>query len=176
MMLLSCVNCCHNPLQTESLGTSVGYCTDHRKVLLAPSQLTCGRHLRKDLVGARATALRTIHERCFSPTMVARLTKAGVPANGAYTSTASADLQRLASDEVGGAVLDFGRLESKIASLAQLKFLSGVRPEIAMLSLARAYVEAPRYQADERGAIRVAIREALCRSPGERFFRLRAGG
>ncbi len=140
MMLLSCVNCCHNPLQTDSLGTSVGYCTEHRKVLLAPSQLTCGRLFRKDLVGARANEERDAHERRFSPGMVARLTKNNTPANGGYTSNSKADVRQLARDTVGMTVLDYGNLPSKFASIAELRHLSGARPEVAMLSLGRAYV------------------------------------
>jgi len=140
-MLLSCVNCCHNPLQTDALGTSVGYCTEHSKVLLAATQLTCGRHLRKDLVGPRATEQRTLHQARFSPAMVVRLTSSITPANGGYTSTAPADLKQIASDEVGAAVLDYGRLASKIGSLAQLRWLPGSRPEVALLSLGRAYVD-----------------------------------
>lgn len=140
MMLLSCVNCCHNPLQTDSLGTSVGYCTQHRRVLLAASQLTCGRHLRKDLLRVRAAEQRSAHEQRFSPSAVVRLADAGA-ANGGYTTSAREDLSKLEDDAVGVAVLDYGRLNSKIASLAQLRNVPGARAEVAMLSMGRAYVD-----------------------------------
>ncbi len=141
MMLMSCVNCCHNPLQTDSLGTSVGYCTEHHKVLLAPTQLTCGRHLRKDLVRVRAAGQRSLHERRFSPSAVVRLTNSATPANGGYTSDTYADVKELGADQVGAAILDYGRLQSKIGSLAQLRWLRGTRPELAFLSLGRAYID-----------------------------------
>ena len=140
MILLSCLNCCHNPLQTDSLGPAVGYCTEHRTVLLSPSQLTCGRQFRKDLGAESAAKQRTLHERRFSPEMIAKLNESTRPVNGGHTSASKADLHELASDHVAEAVLDYGRLESKIASLAQLRYLSGVRPEMAMLSLGRVYV------------------------------------
>ena len=140
MMLLSCVNCCHNPLQTDSLGTAMGYCTEHRRVLLAPTQLTCGRHLRKDLVRTHASQQRERHQSRFSPATVISLADAKTT-NGGYTSKAREDLAKLGDDEVGAAVLDYGRLPSKIGSLAQLRWLKGTRPELAFLSLGRAYVD-----------------------------------
>lgn len=139
MILLSCVNCCHNPLQTDSLGTAVGYCTQHRKVLLTPTQLTCGRHFRKDLPAVDAVKEQQIHARTFPSDAIVRLTAKGT-VNGGYTSTAQADVNQLAADPVGDVVLDYGSLPSKIASLAQLHVLQGVRPELAMLSLGRVYV------------------------------------
>jgi hypothetical protein len=140
MMLLSCLNCCHNPLQSDSLGTSVGYCTQHRLLLLVPSQLTCGRQFRKDLPAALAARERDLHERRFSPSRVVRLSEEKKPVNGGYTSTSSADLSALGEDPVTVAALEYGTLESKIMSLSQLRFLPGVRPELALLSLGRAFV------------------------------------
>ncbi len=140
MTLLSCVNCCHNPLQSDSLGTSMGFCTEHRRVLLSPAQLTCGRHLRKDLTAPRAIVQRERHQARYTPSAVVRLDDPGRPANGGYTSNEAADMRHLEHDHVGLAVLDYGKLDSKIASLAQLRSLEGARPELARLSLARAYV------------------------------------
>lgn len=140
MILLSCVNCCHNPLQTDSLGTSVGYCTEHRRVLLAPGALTCGRHLRKDLTAQSAIPLRKKHGARFTPADVVRLSEPGVPVNGGYTSQSKVDVHSLETDGVADAVLDYGKLDSKIGSLAQLRSIKGARAEAAMLSLSRAYV------------------------------------
>jgi hypothetical protein len=140
MLLLSCVNCCHNPLQTDALGTSVGFCTEHRRVLLAPGQVTCGRHLRKDLPAERAVQLRKKHEAQYTPSAVVRLDKPTTPANGGYTSVDKPDVRSLEHDGVADAVMDYGRLDSKIGSLAQLRALPGVRAEVARLSLSRAYV------------------------------------
>jgi hypothetical protein len=139
MIVLSCLNCCHNPLQSDTLGTSVGYCSQHRRLLLAPSQLTCGRLFRKDLPAADAVRERDLHKKGFSEAAVVRLSE-NRPANGGYTSTATKDFANLASDPVAVAALDYGKLETKIASLYQLRFLPGVRPELAMMSLGRAYV------------------------------------
>lgn len=60
--------------------------------------------------------------------------------NGGYTSTAIADLAQLASDPVGTVAIEYGTLGTKIASIQQLRFLEGVRPELAMMSLGRVYV------------------------------------
>jgi hypothetical protein len=139
MILISCVNCCHNPLQSDALGTSMGYCTQHRRLLLAPSQLTCGRHFRKDLPAADAVRERDIHKRRFTEAAVIRISENKV-ANGGYTSTAGKDFANLGDDPVAVAALEYGKLESKIASLYQLRFLPGIRPELAMMSLGRAYV------------------------------------
>jgi len=140
MMLLSCLNCCHNPLQTDSLGAPAGYCTEHKKILLQPSQLTCGLHFRKDLAATRAIELRDTHERHFSPGIIVHVAGDTGQANGGYTSTSAGDLRRLEQDDVARAVVDYGRLESKIGSIAQLRNVPGVRSEVAMVALGRAYV------------------------------------
>ncbi|MGH7298658.1 MAG: hypothetical protein ACRELB_27200, partial [Polyangiaceae bacterium] len=118
MMLLSCVNCCHNPLQSDCLGTSVGYCTQHRRLLLVPSQLTCGRQFRKDLPAAEASRERDTHEKRFSGAAVVRLADANKPVNGGYTSSSSADLDALGEDPVTVAAREYGSLETKILSLS----------------------------------------------------------
>jgi hypothetical protein len=61
------------------------------------------------------------------------------PVNGGYTSVASGDLARLADDTVSDVVFGYGKLDSKIATMAQLRVLDGARPELALLSLGRAY-------------------------------------
>lgn len=179
MILLSCVNCCHNPLQSDSLGTAAGYCTEHGKVLLAATQLTCGRHLRKDLPAGRAIEQRGYHERRFSPAAVTRLVEPGPAANGGYTSASRADVHELSADEVGEAVLDYGRLTSKIGSLAQLRRLPGPRAEVAMLSLGRAYVNR-RIERDGRWTSGLHLlwwtRRRLLDPPAIAFSDLRAEG
>jgi hypothetical protein len=139
MILLSCVNCCHNPLQSDTLGTSVGYCTQHRRVLLAASQLTCGRHFRKDLPATYAASERDLHGKRFSLSVIVLLSEHTV-ANGGYTSHGRKDFTSLAGDAVAMAALDYGKLETTINSIYQFRFLPGVRPELAMMSLGRAFV------------------------------------
>jgi hypothetical protein len=63
------------------------------------------------------------------------------PVNGGHTSGASADLARLSEgDRVAEVVFDYGKLETKMETLAPLHVLPGARAELAMLSLGRAYV------------------------------------
>jgi len=138
MIPLSCVNCCHNPLQSDSLGTAFGFCTEHKRVLLAPSHLTCGRQLRKDLATRSARRESELHERRFTPQAPCRLSD-GKIANGSQTTHQKADEARLASDPVGETVLEYGKLEKKIWSIAALRYVPGTRSELAMLSLGRAY-------------------------------------
>ncbi|HKY37113.1 MAG TPA: hypothetical protein VJN18_14300 [Polyangiaceae bacterium] len=139
MILLSCVNCCHNPLQSDAIGASSGYCTQHKAVLLAPSQLTCGRHFRKDLPATDAARERASHRERFSESDIVTL-RGNETANGGYTSKSRADLAQLATSPVGVAVVEYGTLDTKIASISQLRFLTGCAPELALMSLARAYV------------------------------------
>jgi len=138
-MLLSCVNCCHNPLQSDTVGASSGYCTQHRTVLLAPSQLTCGRHFRKDLPAPDASRERAAHRELFPETDIVTLRRKE-RANGGYTSKSPADIAQLATTPVGVAVVEYGTLETKIGSISQLRFLTGCAPELALMSLARGYV------------------------------------
>jgi hypothetical protein len=104
------------------------------------AELACGRHFRKDLPAADAARERDGHVKRFSPSAVMKLSEPAAPANGGYTSASSDDRDRLASDPVGVFALEYGSLESKLASLAQLRFLPGVRPELALMSIGRAYV------------------------------------
>ncbi|MCP4696714.1 MAG: hypothetical protein GY862_07685, partial [Gammaproteobacteria bacterium] len=60
-------------------------------------------------------------------------------ANGEY-SDREEDIDILQGDEVGEAATEYGILGAKIESLAQLRRMPGIRAELAMLSLARAYV------------------------------------
>jgi len=139
MLLLSCVNCSSNGLQYDTVGMSVGYCAEHKRVLNTPSVLTCGRLLRKDLLAPSARREREQHEKRYSPAGVCHLESAR-PANGTTSSDSRGDLDLLRSDPVATVVVDYGRLPTKIVSLAQLNMLPGARAELALVSLARAYV------------------------------------
>ncbi len=139
MIPLSCVNCSYNALQYDSIGTSVGFCTEHRKILQVPSELSCGRLLRKDLLYPRAQQERDVHQRFFSPALISSL-RTRSPANGRSTSSAKKELCILARDPVSAAVADYGQLGTKIESLAKLSAIAGVRPEVARLTLSRPYV------------------------------------
>jgi len=139
MIPLSCVNCCYNALQYDTLGMTFGYCTEHRRVLQSASELTCGRHLRKDLPIESARRERDLHQQRFSPAFVSVL-RSRKRANGSYSSARAEDLAVLRRDTVADVVTDYGRLDAKIESLAQLRAMGGARSEIAMLSLSRSYV------------------------------------
>lgn len=139
MLLLSCVNCCFNALQHDHVGTTVGYCVEHRKLLNTPSRLTCGRHFRKDVLFETAERESGIHRSRFSEKHVANLFDR-TPANGSTTSARPSDIGLVRRDAVGNLVADYGRLATKIVSLAQLRMLEGGRAEIALLALGRSYV------------------------------------
>jgi hypothetical protein len=139
MLPLSCINCSFNGLQYDSVGTAVGYCTEHKRVLQTPSELTCGRLFRKDLPLVSAQREQRIHETRFTPSAISLLRNREL-ANGSSTSTSKSDLHVLQRDRVAAAVTNYGRLDTKIESLAQLSALDGARADIALLSLGRAYV------------------------------------
>lgn len=139
MLALSCVNCAFNALQYDNVGTPVGYCAEHRRVLNTPSLITCGRLLRKDLMLRSAEREQALHEHVFTPAGISALATRKL-VNGAHTSTAPADLAALHHDPVSAAVTQYGQLGSKIESLAQLSAMPGARAEIALTSLGRTYV------------------------------------
>lgn len=137
-MLHSCENCWFNGLQYGALGLPVGYCTRHRKVLNAADFTTCGQHLRKDLSLHRAQAVAELHAARYPGDVIVRIYDEA-QANEEVSSNGK-DLDTLRKDPVAEAASDYGLLDSKIESLAQLKALPGARAEVAMLSLARGYV------------------------------------
>jgi len=143
MIPLSCSNCWHNALQYGTIGLSVGYCTQHRKILNRAEETTCALHMRKDLPLASVRRESELHRKQFTNDVVLLRTK--LPGNGA-ASEKERDIDLLREDEVGEAVTDYGQLGAQIESIAQLRKISGVRAELAMLSLSRAYV----YQCVER--------------------------
>lgn len=139
MLLLSCVNCAFNALQSGSLGPTVGYCTEHKRVLNTPTELTCGRHFRKDLPLIRANSEHDAHEKHFTNSEISDL-MAQAPAEPDRTSAAEADVQTLRRDLVASEVTDYGLLGTKIESLARLSRLPGARAEVALSCLSRVYV------------------------------------
>lgn len=137
MVPLSCVNCCHNPLQLGPVGTAFGYCTRYRLVLLHPNLTTCGQLLRKDLLSASAARERARHEhqyRTDRPVLVADPKRDAKDL--AYVEKPNGQLP---PDAVVEEVDNYGRLDSKVGTMAALHQVPGARAEVAMLSLSRAY-------------------------------------
>jgi hypothetical protein len=137
MVPLSCLNCCHNPLQLGPIGTAFGYCTRHRIVLTHPQATTCGQLLRKDLLAREAGVEQAKHAAQYSASKVVVLTapKAGAIEQG----LAERPNGQLPADPVIDEVRNFGSLDSKIATMAALHRIPGCRAEVAMLSLSRSY-------------------------------------
>jgi len=137
MLPLSCVNCCHNPLQLGPTGTAFGYCTRHRVVLQSPELLTCGQLRRKDLYGASVEREQEAHSSRYVRSRPALL--------HAPKDRKKADLHYersnggMPSDRVVEEVLAYGTMP-KIATMAALRQIPGTRAEIALTSLGRAYI------------------------------------
>ena len=132
---LSCQNCCHEPLRVGIVGTSFGYCTRHDVVLPAPAATTCGQLFRKDLLVESARAFRTAHARRFSARAPVALWE-GAPVRVEKPNG------QLGTDAVGGEARAYTRFDrgSKIGSLAALRRIPGIRAEVALHSLSRAWV------------------------------------
>jgi hypothetical protein len=137
-MLQSCQNCWFNGLQYGALGLPVGYCSRHRKILNTADGTTCGLHMRKDLSLDRARQVARIHAATYPNSVIVRIRDEAQAKT--EVSEDERDLDSLRSDGVAEVVTDYGMLDSKIESLAQLKVLAGARAEVAMISLARGYV------------------------------------
>jgi hypothetical protein len=138
MNLQSCQNCWFNGLQFGALGLPVGYCTHHRKILNFSDGTTCGMQIRKDLSLVRASKVATVHSKVFVESKIVRwMDNAEVDAD---SSDSERDLDTLRRDAVGNAVSDYGHLDSKIESLSQLWAIKTARSDVALTSLARAYV------------------------------------
>jgi hypothetical protein len=137
VLLLSCLNCCFNGLQADSFGAKVGYCVEHRVVLHAAESLTCGRQFRRDLLVLDADAEAAHHRVAFSrDDIVVLRTRANAKAAGYVDG----DISLLTQNESAKEVADYGRLGTKIESLARLSKIRGARAELARLSLSRTYV------------------------------------
>lgn len=130
MNLLSCSNCWFNGLQYGPLGLSAGYCAEHRVVLRQADWTTCPRHMRKDLAFDSAVRANRAHRIAYRADRVQLV----IPNGGTPTEFTSPEPSALREDPVGDAVADFGELDSKIESLAQLNSIPGARAEIVILT------------------------------------------
>jgi hypothetical protein len=139
MMLLSCSNCWHNPLQYGSIGLSNGYCTEHRVVLRQADETTCGRQRRKDLLQASALRASRLQQDRYPLDKVVRLD--GTSFNGEAEQYITPDIDPLHTDQIGSVVAEYGEFDTKIEALAQLRQIGTPRAELARLSLGRAYVD-----------------------------------
>ena len=137
MIPLSCLNCCHNPLQLGPIGTAFGFCTRHRVVLNNPHATTCGQLLRKDLLANSAKAQQKRHREDFTEKHVVLLRSPKTRALDAHL--AEEPNGQLPHDAVVEEVTSYGLVDSKIGTMAALRRVSGARAEIAMLSLSRSY-------------------------------------
>ncbi|HWO17437.1 MAG TPA: hypothetical protein VNO30_01635 [Kofleriaceae bacterium] len=137
MLLLSCTNCCFNGLQADGFGARAGYCVEHRAVLHSAESLTCGRQLRRDLLLPEANDESALHQQAFSRDEIVHIrTKASARSSG----HADGDISVLIQTAPGKEVTNYGRLGTKIESLARLSMIAGARAELARLSLGRTYV------------------------------------
>jgi hypothetical protein len=132
VLLLSCLNCCFNGLQSDGFGAKVGYCVEHRAVLHTAESLTCGRQFRRDLLLLEANAENEHHQRVFSRDHVVQIrTKIDARSTGHVDD----DVSVLIENASGKEVANYGRLGTKIESLSRLSMLPGARAELARLSL-----------------------------------------
>ncbi len=132
----SCANCWFNALQHDTVGLNRGFCVRHKLVLNVPSETTCGLLMRKDLGVVSAERLQAIHSKSASSDGPSPLWPAGSDPRR-LTDTETKVLEQ---DHVAAEVVDYGRVDSSIATLARLSALPGARAEIGMLSLGRGYV------------------------------------
>ncbi len=135
--LISCANCWYNPLQAGSLGSTFGYCVRHRVILRRPDETTCAWLTRKDLLLPSAQAEQQIHQRLFGPDTNLKVITTREAAGSALYQQENAGV--LNGDRVVNLVTEYGDLDTKVESLAQLRATRGPRAELAMLSLARGY-------------------------------------
>ncbi|MFS8067456.1 MAG: hypothetical protein ACMG6S_13930 [Byssovorax sp.] len=132
MNRLSCTYCSFNALQYGPLGLSVGYCVQHHVVLRRADETTCARQLRKDLSRESREAAHAAHGRRYLD-LVQFI-------DSHESAEETSDPHLLEEDPVGDVATSYGLLDSKIASLYQLRQIPGVRAELAMLGLGRGYV------------------------------------
>ena len=130
MKLQSCQNCWHNGLQYGSVGLPFGYCARHAKILNFADETTCGQQIRKDLGLTRAHEVAERHSQLYDDDIIVRLTTK--EQFDSDTSDAGIDEDLLRKDRIADAVIDYGFLNSKIASLAQLKSISSARADVAL--------------------------------------------
>lgn len=136
-VLISCSNCWYNPLQSGALGSSFGYCVEHRFVLRRPDETTCSLLVRKDLLLDSAQKEHVYHEEVYGPGRGLKIVKSCHSADSDVYRCDSSEIVN--GDDVVRLVAEYGELDTKIESLAQLRFMTEPRAEVAMLSLARGY-------------------------------------
>lgn len=146
MSVLSCLNCCYNGLQYDSIGLTFGHCSEHKTILRQSHITTCGRLLRKDLLCRSSELAQKSHRNLYSIETVQLLgTRKNVSNDSEYCVSSYDKIAKLVeTDDVGRIVSEYGQYMqsgSKINSLAQLRLLRGVRAELALLSLGRAYIQ-----------------------------------
>lgn len=132
MNRLSCTYCSFNALQHGPLGLSVGYCVHHRVVLRRADETTCAMQLRKDLSRESREAARATHSHRYLDVVQF--------IDSHESAEETSDSHLLEDDPVGDVATSYGLLDSKIASLYQLRQIPGVRAELALLGLGRGYV------------------------------------
>ncbi len=138
---LSCANCCHNPLRAGVVGLDYGFCTRHRVVLRMQTESTCGQLLRKDLLADSAKVFGASHAKAYPAARVVDLYE---PRNAARSaSLVGPPAEGPPGDEVVEETVAYASYErdSKIASLAALRRIGGIRGDVAMASLGRSYVQ-----------------------------------
>jgi hypothetical protein len=139
--LSSCSNCWYNSVQYGSIGLPFGYCVEHQCILRQPDELTCGKHMRKDVLLGTARVFSNRHLQNYAHSEICKLEDASlIPKTD--TIFIQKNLAFLRRDPVGSVVADYGAYDTKIESIAQLRFAAktSIRAEIAMLNLGRSYV------------------------------------
>ncbi|MBI5610579.1 MAG: hypothetical protein HY902_17015 [Deltaproteobacteria bacterium] len=136
MNVNSCVNCWYNGLQFEAIGICRGYCTRHNCVLNWAAHTTCGLLMRKDLSLGSAAAIQQQMTARYDTACPQSIYAPKRPPNGLVDS----DVSQLVKDEVAAEVVDYGIEQSSIETLARLSKMPGIRAEVGLLSLGRAYI------------------------------------
>ena len=137
--LIACSNCWYNALQGGAVGSSTGYCVEHRTILRRADETTCGRLMRKDLLLQSAICENSFHAKRFGNNASLKLLANGSSAENEVYQTSNLGLVN--GDPVVRLVTEYGEYNTKIESLAQLRSTTGPRAELAMLSLARGYTK-----------------------------------
>lgn len=141
MVLLSCLNCWYNGVQSVEVGLQYGYCVEFQAALLRSHETTCGRQKRKDLDLQAAEQASRIHAEHFSRGEIVYIREPRRPAVDDVVTDVR-ETAALSQDPVTRSVMDYGdyAMGTRIASIAQFRYLDSARAEIAMWSLSRGYL------------------------------------
>jgi hypothetical protein len=106
-------------------------------MLRRSDETTCGLHLRKDLLRGAALQAQSYHQKMFSPSPL-KIFKI----SNAQEARPNFDITPITptKDNIYSNLYNYGYGESKIHSLMSLDDLKTARAELAMITLARAYV------------------------------------